>query len=257
MKRKKALILDLDGTLFNSRKEISVFNCTKIAECMMHRYVVIIATARPLRTVISRLPSQLQSSYIVVCNGAWITRQGVVVYRDEIRYEEVRKICRMLAEAGYTPMIEANDSFYSDRIESWFEGEIYPLHAYKDMHACKVLAYRENGIDSEKIDQFISDDFTKVITDTGTLLQISRRGCTKVKACSKILDNEGIRWEDAIAFGDDTNDLPVFEMAGVSIAMKNATRSLQQVATWITDSNDEDGVGKAIEKYILGGAIPG
>ncbi|NLG16785.1 MAG: HAD family hydrolase [Fibrobacter sp.] len=252
MAERKALIIDLDGTLFNSNKKISDYNISRLNLCHEQNHITIIATARPLRTVISRLPCSFKPSYLVLCNGAWIIKDGQLIYRDEIRSEDVKNICREMSEAGYFPMIEADDAFYTDgKDESWFEGRIFPFSEYRANDACKILAFRADGINEAQINRIVTDDFTKVITDKGTLLQISKKGCTKVSACDVILRMENICWEDTFAFGDDTNDLPVFKMAGNTIAMGNATEELKSASKWITDTNDDDGVGKAIEKYLL------
>jgi ribonucleotide monophosphatase NagD (HAD superfamily) len=59
MTEKKAIIIDLDGTLFNAKKEITEFNVRKVNECFDKGHIIIIATARPFRTVERRLPIDL------------------------------------------------------------------------------------------------------------------------------------------------------------------------------------------------------
>ena len=54
-----------------------------------------------------------------------------------------------------------------------------------------------------------------------------------------------------IAIGDDENDLGMLEVAGISVAMGNAGEKLAGVASFVTDSNDEDGAAKAIEKILM------
>lgn len=256
MMKRKAIIIDLDGTLLNSKKEISIYNVSKVNECIKNGHVVIIATARPFRTVINKFPENLKPSYIVLCNGALIAKSNGIIHRNEIKSQDVGIICHVLVRNGYKPMIEANDSFFSDgERETWFEGDVFPLDKYGKIDACKILAYKTDGIDKTVIDEIIPDDFTKVITDKGTLLQISKRGCTKLSACEVILKMENLDWEDTFAFGDDNNDLPVFEKVGCPIAMENATVELKMKSKWITESNDLDGVGRAIERYLLSQTI--
>lgn len=251
-KEKRALVIDLDGTLLDSKKEISVINLSRLKGCMDLGHVVIIATARPLRTVRNKFPESLSPPYFVLCNGAWVTKGSEVIHRNEIQYDDVMGMCSKLVQCGYKPMIEAMDSFFADgERESWFEGDVYPITQYPEIDACKILAYNRNGIDSNHIDSIISDDFTKVIIDNGTLLQVSVKGCTKVSACEKILNIEQVSWDTTFAFGDDRNDLPVFQRAAFPIAMKNASEEVKLHAKWITESNDDDGVAVAIDNLIL------
>jgi hydroxymethylpyrimidine pyrophosphatase-like HAD family hydrolase len=166
--------------------------------------------------------------------------------------KDVLKICDQLSMLGYKPAIEANDCFYTDGDKDpGFDGHYFPLHKYNGIEACKVLAYKKEGISQKEINTVISDDFTKVITDNGTLLQISLQNCTKVSACEDILKMENITWNNTYALGDDNNDLPVFIKAGTPIAMENATKELKEKAKWITECNEDDGVGKALDKFIL------
>lgn len=54
-----------------------------------------------------------------------------------------------------------------------------------------------------------------------------------------------------VVFGDNHNDISMFQVAGLSIAMGNAEEELKRVADHITLTNDESGVSDAIYKYIL------
>jgi hydroxymethylpyrimidine pyrophosphatase-like HAD family hydrolase len=61
----------------------------------------------------------------------------------------------------------------------------------------------------------------------------------------------GITAEETICIGDNENDLSMIEYAGMGVAMGNATDVLKSVANYVTDTNDNDGVAKAIEKLAL------
>ena len=59
--------------------------------------------------------------------------------------------------------------------------------------------------------------------------------------------------EEIVTIGDMPNDVLMFRKSGVSIAMGNASKDVQAKATFVTDSNEEDGFAKAVERYLLGG----
>mgnify|MGYP000794501926 FL=1 len=61
----------------------------------------------------------------------------------------------------------------------------------------------------------------------------------------------GIEKEEVIAIGDNVNDQTMLENAGLGVAMANSAPYIQQMANIVTESNNEDGVAKVIEKYIL------
>ena len=68
---------------------------------------------------------------------------------------------------------------------------------------------------------------------------------------SMIIEKLGIKKEEVIAIGDNVNDQTMLENAGLGVAMANSAPYIQQMGKIVTDSNNEDGVAKVIEKYIL------
>ena len=66
-----------------------------------------------------------------------------------------------------------------------------------------------------------------------------------------LCNKDGINKEEVIAFGDSLNDLPMFEEAGISVAMENGDLLVKEKADYVTSSNAEDGIAKAIEKFVL------
>ncbi|MNP36131.1 Sugar phosphatase YidA [compost metagenome] len=61
----------------------------------------------------------------------------------------------------------------------------------------------------------------------------------------------GIEQHEVIAIGDSYNDLAMIKFAGLGVAMGNAPDDIKQIASYVTDSNMEDGVAKVVEKFIL------
>ena len=61
-----------------------------------------------------------------------------------------------------------------------------------------------------------------------------------------VLDYYGVSKEDTFGFGDGTNDIEMIKFAGVGVAMGNADDSLKEIADYITESVDEDGIWKAL-----------
>ena len=77
------------------------------------------------------------------------------------------------------------------------------------------------------------------------------RTVSKAKALRDMIDYLGVSFDQILAVGDSFNDLPIFEVAGTSVAMGNAPDSLKQLADWIAPTVEEDGVATVIEKFIL------
>ena len=83
------------------------------------------------------------------------------------------------------------------------------------------------------------------------LLEFMPKGITKAYGISLLAKDLGIRAEEIMTLGDEENDLPMIEYAGLGVAMANAIPLVKEAADVVTDTNDQDGVAKAVEKYIL------
>ena len=84
-------------------------------------------------------------------------------------------------------------------------------------------------------------------------IEINSADATKGKALRYLCQHLGFTSEQAISFGDGTNDLSMIQEAGIGVAMENAEDVVKASADYITASCDEDGVALAIEKFIFGG----
>ena len=80
---------------------------------------------------------------------------------------------------------------------------------------------------------------------------VMRKGCNKKNAVKKVMDTFGVNHDEIIVIGDGGNDLPMFDYAKLKIAMENGSEALKQKADYITDTNNNDGVAKAIKKFIF------
>lgn len=86
---------------------------------------------------------------------------------------------------------------------------------------------------------------------TPFFLEFLNKNVNKGLGLQLLAKHLGIKRKEIIAIGDAENDRHMIEYAGLGIAMGNAFESIKEIADYITDSNDEDGVAKAIEKFVL------
>lgn len=85
-----------------------------------------------------------------------------------------------------------------------------------------------------------------------TSLEITALGVTKAQGLEKLADYLGISVEEAIAIGDEDNDRTALEAVGFAVAMGNVERGIKTLCDAVTDDNEYNGVGKAIQKYCMG-----
>ena len=82
-------------------------------------------------------------------------------------------------------------------------------------------------------------------------LEVMAGGIDKGEGLRFLLDRLGVAPDQAMALGDGGSDLPMLRLAGVGVAMGNSTQAVKDGADWVTSSCDEEGVARAIEKFVL------
>ena len=80
--------------------------------------------------------------------------------------------------------------------------------------------------------------------------EISMKDVDKWYAIEHLINRMGINKQDVIAIGDNTNDKMMIQEAGLGIIMKGSTPQVTEVADYVTDDNNNEGVAKAIEKFV-------
>jgi Cof subfamily protein (haloacid dehalogenase superfamily) len=83
-------------------------------------------------------------------------------------------------------------------------------------------------------------------------LAITSEAATKERALAELCGDLGIDADDVLAIGDSRNDVPMLRWAGAGVAMGNALPEVIEAAPFATASNDQDGVARAIERFVLG-----
>ncbi|HAQ0763393.1 TPA: HAD-IIB family hydrolase, partial [Enterococcus faecium] len=83
------------------------------------------------------------------------------------------------------------------------------------------------------------------------LLEFMPKGVTKAYGISLLAKDLGLKQEEIMAIGDEENDLPMIQYAGLGVAMENAVPFVKEAADFVTASNEENGVAKVIQKFVL------
>ena len=247
----RAIALDLDGTLLNNKKEIPEQTLEAIDRLANSGFLIIIATGRPLRTVRKVVPDWFSKFYWIASNGAWISKENKIIRKLEINHEETMEITRILTCNGLNVHIEANDQFFSDtKLRTDIIDYSYkPLNDFKG-NACMILAYLENKDDAITIRNLLPSFVSMTLTNNNSMINIGRDGCEKSNSVNWVLKNENLNFENLIAFGDDTNDMQLISSARIGVAVNNAIIDLKKVASFITKSNEDEGVGFILHEIL-------
>jgi len=263
----KMLVLDLDDTLLRSDKTISGYTEQVVKKAQDAGIKIVIATARPYRSI-KHYMDQIKCRHAVYHNGARVATDGKVSgFSFCIPNKTAVNLLKMLQSRypGKKLSVEINERLYAnfDVLSIWGSN---PL----DTEILKAAAVQSDftdlpGIDADKIiielngeDEYkeimslLPDELYGLLSDRGALCLVMNRHASKLNAVKRLVEQIGLSVSEVAVFGDDYNDLEMIKYFGLGVAMSNAIDEVRQAADAVTIfSNDEDGVARFIEEYIL------
>lgn len=271
-KTKHTIFIDLDGTLLEKRSDYSEFTKKTLHKVEKNGHSVILASGRP-KVGVDYIYKNLglKSKYIIADNGATLIdmHTGKTVFRNYIK----PKLFLSLIETN-TNIVESYlfnvDNLcyvynYDDRLArfSFFAGqsEVKIIEITKKVHsslpdfpgALVLLKPETAKIFEEKISKnFASLGFRyyfDVFTENGNfpLYEVHIKGQSKAISISELAKSKEIDLNHAIAFGDNVNDVEMFDLVKYGVAMRNSREVLYPHAKLFTEhTNKEDGVAKCL-----------
>lgn len=259
----EAVILDLDGTLLRSDKSISPRTAAVLSRAQDAGLALIVATARAPRAFVMDLVAEhFAESYCIFYNGAVIRNDARGYYcHFPLAPKTVSELLEMLADnaEGTSVTLESEGEWFSPptltRAEICALQQKYgeaprclSLHGIAQRQISKVLFhYRPEHL---PIVEHLFGKASVLITDGGTLAQVSAIQATKEDAAARVLGHLHIDPARVMVFGDDYNDLGLFRLCGFPVAMGNAVPELKAIAWRVTLDNDDDGVALVIEDLL-------
>lgn len=283
----KLIAIDIDGTLLNSKSELTdrTVNVLKEASDMG---VIVVLTSGRMGSVIENFCKKIGADeFIIAENGASIIdlRTNKIIYENYMSKETVLSIVDTCIENNIYYMVYTDKELIVKDLKHmalFFNKQNYnpnarikTIHAGRDyieslddnftkMMICDEDRVVYNAI-VNKLKKISDIDVTPVphisskkimIGDEEKVIEysyadIAQKGTNKWNAIEKIMKIMGIEKDEVIAIGDNTNDMAMVKNAGLGVAMGNGIDSLKEIADVIADSNDNDGVAKIVEKYLL------
>ena len=275
MLKYQIIALDLDGTLLNSRKELTARNRGALEQAANRGIHIVPTTGR----VYSALPAEIRElpfvRYIISVNGAQVFDQmkGNVLYRAEMSWQ---RCIELMAYLDTLPVIYDcfmdNNAWMSAKQKELIDDFAPDEHYRKMLHEVRQSVpelktfLAEQGRDVQKIQFFIQsmqhrekllrelpEMFPDLLVSSSVVnnIEFNAPNANKGSALLALAKHLGIRREETMAFGDGLNDLSMIQQAGLGIAMSNACPAALEVADYVTLSCDEDGVATAVERFCL------
>ena len=268
--KKKVLVLDIDGTLTNSKKQVTERTREALDDIRRRGHIVVLASGRPtggLRMITKALDFEQFGGYTISYNGACVTdtATGDAVFKNAVpdyvpawmqqyalehglgmcTYVGNVLLCGTKADRSIERETELNE-FSRMPVEDftgYMKTDFYkvlltaPPTLAKEHETCLARRFMN------RLSVYRSEPF---------FIEVMNRGVNKADAIAGLLERLGLEREDVIACGDGLNDLSMIKYAGLGVAMGNAQQAVKDAADIVTLTNDEDGIVPVIEKYILG-----
>ncbi len=247
----KAIITDLDRTLLRTDKSVSEYTVDVFRKCRNRGILIMAASARPLRDILI-YNDLIGFDAITATNGAVVSLPQKLL-EIGISCESGEKILSaILRYPDVFLSIETSKGLYSNRDIPVWEPVIWDKFPTlpEDIILYKILASSQQKPLYEGIETTLTDDVYHTIANND-LIQIMTNEATKWNGIKHMLSHFDISPSDAVYFGDDNDDIGPIKSCGLGVAVSNAIFSVLDSADHITDSNDQDGVAKFLEKIIL------
>lgn len=271
------IALDLDGTLLNSKKELSNRNFAALNRAAKMGIEIVPTTGR----FYGGMPEVIRNldfvNYAITVNGAEAVEKktGKVIYRAELPYKQAVEIMELLDTLPviYDCFMDGA-GWMTAALKEKIDETVEDPHYVKMLHELRrpvpelkeFLLQRQQDV--QKV-QFFTRDLAlrrELLSTLGTRfpglsvsssmpqnVEINQENANKGQAVLALAKHLGLSPENTMAFGDGLNDMTMIRAAGMGIAMKNGCDTLRRAADYITCENDLDGVAEAIERFCLNG----
>jgi len=267
---KKILFLDIDGTLVNSKKEITPKTLEALIDIQKEGHIVCLASGRPYPGIlpyVKKLRLDEFGGYVLAFNGGKIVdcKTMKVVYEKPLS-NKFTKIVYDYALKNGLGMVTYQDNrvITGTEIDDYmsYEARLNYMDLVKVDDFIGLVDYDPAKFlltaDPEKSEQFEKElaellgPDVNVFRSEPYFIEITNKAVDKALSIEGLLPILGLKREQSICCGDGFNDLTMVRYGGIGVAMGNAQEIVKENADYITASCDEDGLVEVIDKFIRG-----
>lgn len=261
------VVSDFDGTLVNGDGGISELNKSAIAQFRQDGGVFAISTGRMPQGIMDRAKELGLQGAVSCCQGSIIMdiQSGKPIYDNIIPNAVAVKICKKMESMGLHIHAYALDAFYSNTENEalkWYEfatrskGIIIPkLSAFLEetgKGSYKFLAMVKAEDNARVFAELEKENFEGCcVTKSGdNLVEVINAKNSKGTAVKFLAEYYNVPLENTVGIGDQWNDIPMIETAGLGVAVNNADERLKNAADLVLEyTNEEGAVGKFLQEF--------
>ena len=261
----KLIALDLDGTLTNSRKEITPRTRYALLDAQAQGKKIILASGRhPLGVypIARDLHLDRYGGYIMSFNGGKIIECATdrTIVTKLFPREYLPDIMSVLQDSNLT-VITWDDKriFANNKVNdyTYIEKDVLKIEMVVVEDFLSSIKFDVNKIllagEPDELDEYQKllskryDGLLEIYKSAPYFLELMPFGISK----GSMLEKLHISREELIAFGDNYNDMTMIGYAGMGVAMANGEPEIKKIANYVCPSNDEDGIAQALQKFVL------
>ena len=263
----KLIVVDLDGTLLDSKHNLSERNKKAIRKAIANGVQVVIASGKTRASAVSILEELgIQSPGVftqglLIYNGDGTIRNRVVMDKNILRH-----IITFAEDRGFGVMAYSGERILTrrvdeaaERIMEYGESMVEPVGALQNIldsaEINKVILYgQESKIPSLRwqLNKQLDGQIHTTRSAVKGVLEVLPANSSKGKGVMRVMKDLNIPPKHTMAIGDGENDIEMLKAAGTAVAVGNAAQKLKDVANQVVGSNDDDGVAQAIEMFVTG-----
>lgn len=274
----KAIVMDVDGTLTNDKKEITPKTREVLLKAQKQGILLILASGRPTTGLVEMgkvLEMDKNNGLFISYNGSKVInfQTGEELFNEPLKLEDAKAVLEHMKKFEIKPMIDKGDYMYVNDVYNCmirFRGEPFNVIKYEsrggNYKLCEIddlaafVDYPLNKILTAGEPEYLQEHYIEMMEPfkdklncmfTGPFyFEFTAKDIDKAKALDTVLKPLDITADEVIAFGDGHNDISIIKYAGIGVAMENAVADLKEAADEITLSNEQDGIAESLLKHI-------
>lgn len=260
----KMVATDIDGTIvkWDTGFSENVKKCIKRLNKQGIRVVLVTGRMHCATTPIA-LELRLTTPIVSYQGGLIKDFSGKTLYQHNLSDDHAKKIINWARKKDIHINLYLDDNLYvekdNDFIKRYTDGKFitYNVCSFDDLeirNVNKILAIDYNN--AQKVTGWVEELHEKypelyVVKSTPYFCEIGSADAKKSNGVQYLAKEWGIQKEEILAIGDQDNDIELLKAGGIAVAMGNATPQLKACADYITDTVENDGFVKAIEKFVF------
>lgn len=260
----KIVFFDIDGTLTNSNKVMSENTINTLNKLIEKNIFIVLCSGRANSYIKQYLKLINKSKYSISNNGALIYDNDLnkIIISHTLYSKDLEYLWNYSNDTKSGFIINTINNKYSnnfvknkkdkiivDKLSDAKEDKVQLVISNDDINIMKELEiYINNKTNLKVINK--SFDYLNEIKDGYYFFDVVNKNVSKGNAINDLLKVLNINKKNSLCFGDSINDIDMFKSVGISVAMANAIEDLKNIADYIADTNDEDGISKFFDKYL-------